>query len=380
MSTLRRIAVGVMVLIGCVGLALFAYSLRPAPEPQPCALPTAVGELGAVCGFHDPEDLEYVASLDLVLVSEEGLGGRLLALRPSDLASGPTVLWPPGAESERAPLVGTSTRGDCEPPRDPEHYAPHGISVFEPSTPGDPVRVAAVFHHIDDKGIIRDAVQLFELVDGGDGLRWQGCIRYPEHAMGNDLAWLGGGALLATRYLRADTPDEFERGLLLGLLRFETGDVLAWSPERGWSPVPHTGAALPNGIAVARDNQTFYFSDLGRWRVAIVPWNRGGDQIRYADVGGLPDNLTISGASGRILATVITFSGDFPLPFICAFRGRTCRNGWAVWEIDPETGSAVEILAGDGRRISSVPVALEVGDLLLLGSIGDNRVGVVRRR
>ena len=73
------------VVVGCVGFALWAYSLRPAPEPQPCALPTKVGELGAVCGFRDPEDLDYVTSLDLVLVSEEGLGGRLLALRPTDL-------------------------------------------------------------------------------------------------------------------------------------------------------------------------------------------------------------------------------------------------------------------------------------------------------
>jgi hypothetical protein len=51
-----------------------------------------------------------------------------------------------------------------------------------------------------------------------------------------------------------------------------------------------------------------------------------------------------------------------------------------VWEIDPDTRSAVEILAGNGERIASVPVALEVGDFLLLGSIGDDRVGVFRRR
>jgi hypothetical protein len=143
--------------------------------------------------------------------------------------------------------------------------------------------------------------------------------------------------------------------------------------------VPHTGAAIPNGIAVARDGQAFYFADSGRWRVAIVPWNGGGNQIRYVGVGGAPDNLTIS-ASGRILATVVTLGGDLPLPFICAFRGRTCRTGWAVWEIDPDTRSAVEILAGNGERIASVPVALEVGDFLLLGSIGDDRVGVFRRR
>lgn len=377
MSTLRRIGIAVLVVIGCVGLALWGYSLRPPPEPQPCALPTAVGELGAICGFRDPEDLEYVTSLDRVLISEEGLGGRLLALRPSNLAAGPIVLWPSPPESRRPPPEDSSTHGDCAPPEDPDHYAPHGLSVLEPSTPGEPVQVAVVFHHLDEKGVVRDAVQLFELVD--DMLKWQGCIRYPEHAIGNDLAWLGGGSLLATRFARADTPDGIQRGILLGSLRFETGDVLTWSPVRGWSPVPHTGAAIPNGIAVAGDGQGFYFADSGRLRVAIVPWTGGGNDIRYVVVGGAPDNLTIS-ASGRILAAVVTLSGDIPLPFICGFRGRTCRTGWAVWEIDPDTGSAVEILAGNGERIASVPVALEVGDFLLLGSIGDNRVGVYRRR
>ena len=139
------------------------------------------------------------------------------------------------------------------------------------------------------------------------------------------------------------------------------------------------GAAIPNGIAVARDRKTFYFADSGRWRVAIVPWTGGGNEIRYIQVGGAPDNLTIS-TSDTILTAVVTLSGDIPLSFICGFRGRTCRTGWAVWEINPETGSAVEILAGSGQRIASVPVALEVGDLLLLGSIGDDRVGVFRRR
>jgi hypothetical protein len=377
MSTLRRIGIVVLLVIGSVGLALWGYSLRPAPEPQPCALPTAVGEFGAICGFRDPEDLEYVKSLDRVLVSEEGLGGRLLALRPSDLAAGPIVLWPPAPESRRPPPEDTSTYGDCARPADPDHYAPHGLSVLEASTPGDPVHVAAVFHHLDEEGIVRDAVQLFELVD--DMLWWQGCIQYPEHAIGNDLAWLGDGSLLATRFARADTPDEIQRGILLGSLRFETGDVLTWSPVQGWSPVPHTGAAIPNGIAVARDRKTFYFADSGRWRVAIVPWTGGGNEIRYIEVGGAPDNLTIS-TSGTILAAVVTLSGDIPLSFICGFRGRTCRTGWAVWEINPDTGSAVEILAGSGQRIAGVPVALEVGDFLLLGSIGDNRVGVYRRR
>ena len=374
----RRIGIAALVLLGGLGLALWGYSLRPEPEPQPCALPTEVGELGAICGFRDPEDLEYVPLFDRVLVSEEGLGGRLLALRPSDLAAGPVVLWPP-PHGQRPPLDSASTWGDCAPPADPEHYAPHGLSVLSPNMPDEPVRVAVVFHHLNEDGIVRDAIQLFELTDGGNSLRWRACIPYPEHAIGNDLAWLDRESLLATRFVRAETPGQIQRGILLGTLRFETGDVLTWSLTQGWATVPFTGAAIPNGIAVAPDGQAFYFADSGRWRVAIVPWNAGEGEIRYVQVGGAPDNLTLS-PLGRVLATVVTSAGDIPVSFICGFRGRTCRTGWAVWEIDPETETAVEILAGSGERISSVPVALEVGDFLLLGSIGDDRVGVFRRR
>ncbi|MGD8728099.1 MAG: hypothetical protein PVF90_00245 [Gemmatimonadota bacterium] len=137
--------------------------------------------------------------------------------------------------------------------------------------------------------------------------------------------------------------------------------VVGDPPVTGVVSGPDTGAAIPNGIAVAGDGRAFYFADSGRWRVAIVSRNGGGDdEIRYVDVGGAPDNLTIS-ASGKILATVVTSSGDVPLSFICGFRGRTCRTGWAVWEIDPDTRRAAEILAGNGERIASVPVALEVG-------------------
>lgn len=377
-SLLRRIGIAIAVVIGGIFLALWGYSLRPAPAPQPCRLPEAVGELGAICGFRDPEDLEYVTSLDLVLISEEGLGGRLLALHPADLASGPAVLWPQAPDRQSTSLEDTPTLGDCKRPDDPEHFAPHGLSVRESKVSGDPVRVAVVFHELDDRGIVRDAIQLFDLVDGGDSLRWRGCIRYPEHAIGNDVAWAGDGSLLATRFAQADTPDAIQREILRGSLGFETGDVLAWSPLQGWSPVPQTDGAIPNGIAMARNRHAFYVADSGHWRVAIVPWNRDDGGIRYVDVGGAPNNLTIS-TSGRILATVVTLGGDFPFPLVCAFRGRICRTGWAVWEIDPDTLNATEILAGTGERIASVPVALEVGDLILLGSIGDNRVGVFRR-
>lgn len=375
--------IAVSLLVAGAGTAVWRYAQRPDPPEQPCELPAA-GELGAVCGFRNPEDVEYVGSLHLLLVSEEGRGGRVLALHPDALREGPTVLWPSAAASAAA---ASSSERECAPPADPCEMAPHGLSVLEDARDGRPPRVALVSHQLRD-GIVTDALQLFDLV-GGEAtvLRWTGCIPFPDTAIGNDVAWLPDGSLVATNYAPRGTPEELGRAILRGSLGFDTGDVLHWSADRGWTHVPGTQGAIPNGIAAARDGRTFYFADAGHRRVDIVPLpdSAAGDSasgavarhIAYVSVGGAPDNLSVA-PSGAVLATVATFTGD--IPFLCSLNGRSCRSGWAVWQIDPNTLTGTEILADDGRRIATATSALEVGGALYLGSMADDRVGVYRKR
>src|SRR5262245_27194223 len=80
----RLLALGGLGAVACSALALWLYSRRPVPAEQPCALPTSIAELGTVCGFRNPEDLQHVPSLGLILITEEGFGGRLLSLRSDD--------------------------------------------------------------------------------------------------------------------------------------------------------------------------------------------------------------------------------------------------------------------------------------------------------
>jgi hypothetical protein len=82
-------------IVASLVLGSWLYTKRPQPEPTACSLPSAVGELGSICGFKNPEDLHHIRSMGLVLVSEEGFGGRLLSLRLDSLQAGPRVLWPP---------------------------------------------------------------------------------------------------------------------------------------------------------------------------------------------------------------------------------------------------------------------------------------------
>jgi hypothetical protein len=373
----RLLAICAAVLVGSAVLGVWAYSRRPVPEPAACSLPASVAELGTVCGFENPEDLEYVPSLGVVLVSEEGFGGRLLVLNLSDPGAGPRVSWPPPSEmlAEWKARGGDLGDADCPFPADPAALAPHGVSALEPPVSGAPIRVAFVSHRLVD-GVVTDAVQLFDLsAADAESLRWRGCIHYPG-VIGNDLALLRDGSLLATNFAPSDMPEAVRSSTLRGGLGFETGDVLRWSREQGWSHVPGTEGAIPNGIAVARDEREFYFADAGNSQVVIVPLAPSPRGIVRVDVGGAPNNLTVT-ASGTVLATVATFAGE--LPILCGLGGRQCRTGWAVWEIDPVGGTAVEILAENGKRLASATTALDVDNTLYIGSMADTRIGVYRR-
>ena len=366
----RLLLVVVCFLIAGAVIGVRRYAERPVPAAVECKMPSRVGELGAICGVRRPEDLELVASQNLVIASEERSGGRIMGLTLNRLDAEPLTLWPNAAGVN--PATEPNQVGDraCTAP-DSETFAPQGMSVLDRSASGGPVRVAVVAH------VGRETIQFFDLETGPQPhLVWRGCIDYPPHTTGNGVAFLDDGSLVATNFLPAGSGEVGDRYRLRGSLGFDTGDALAWSDRRGWTHVRGTAGAMPNGIVAARDGSEFYFADAGNWRVAIVP-KGGSTHARAAvPVGGAPDNLTLTGA-GTILATVVTFSGDKPM--LCSIGGRECRLGWSIWEVDPRTRSATEVFAHDGTSIGSATTALEVGRYLLIGTMTDDRVGVYRR-
>jgi hypothetical protein len=369
-------AVGVMV---SIVFGAWLYTKRPEPLPTACSLPTTVNELGTICGFKNPEDLQHIASLGLILTSEEGFGGRLLSLQRDNLSAGARILWPPNVEGlvEMAAQGGDLGDHNCPFPSDPAKLWPHGLSALEPSDASKPVRVAFVSHRLVND-ILTDSIQLFDLsADTTQPLRWRGCLNMPDDVMGNDIAYLRDGSLVATNFAPRGTLAQLNRYARRGGLGIDTGDILRWSREQGWSHIPNTRGALPNGIAISADEKTLYYSDAGNSQVVILPLTEASSEAFRVSVGGAPNNLTVTHA-GKILATGATLSGD--LPVICSLGGRQCRSGWAVWEIDPATGSVVEIAAEQGKLIASATTALEVGDTVFIGSMADDRVGVYRRR
>jgi hypothetical protein len=160
-------------------------------------------------GFHNPEDVDVVASAGLAIVSNTSTdGGESLSAVPlDDPTSWRTTLWPRGASDDfdAATDVGDPSclaelPAECRPAL-ADAFSPHGISAV--GLDGGIVRVAAVDHRQAGSGPAvcaaafdgRDAIEMFDLRGQGSDrhLVWRGCARMPWGTRGNDLAVTGDG-------------------------------------------------------------------------------------------------------------------------------------------------------------------------------------------
>jgi hypothetical protein len=348
-------------------LALLAVAACGQPPRGPCA----PGVLGTVCGFENPEDVEYVEGADVVLVTNlrvprRPTGGFLSALTPG--ATSPRRVWPTGAATDVAP---DPTLGDpaCPGPPPPAAFAPHGAT--SKTREGVP-HVWIVNHPAGDGG--REAVEIFAVDGRGDeaAVSWKGCIPQEAGVMANDVAVATSGDVVVSNYQPSPSVWHSIKGAGLGLT---TGDVLTWQRGRGWQHVAETAAALPNGVAVSADGTMLFYAETGTGRVHRLPL-AGGPRSGWAYVGGNPDNLSWT-PRGTLLVATHTGGTSF---LLCGLALRIpCRTPWEVHEIDPQTLAATRVFAHDGRDLGAVASAVEVGGRLYLGSVFDDRIGVAAR-
>ncbi|NRA01762.1 MAG: hypothetical protein HRU00_04080 [Myxococcales bacterium] len=363
-----------------LGLSLLALTLACAGAPRGDCMPDPLpGELGSVCGFQNPEDVEAVPELGLLLVSQlrsvDGSVPGSLAALPVDAAGrpvgAPRTLWPSprfGA-AQRLPRLGEA---GCTVPPALETFAPHGIHAL-PTDPAGVVRVAAVGHGE------REAVELFYLEGRDDDatLNWAGCVLLPESTTGNDVVIEADGALVVSNYM----PDARAVGMLYHSLRSAlgaaTGDLMRWSRASGWRHLEGSAARTPNGVASSPDGFLFY-AETGAGRVSRIPRSglAPGGSPEWIETGGSPDNLSWS-LDGKLLAVVHTDGAAF---FACALGGLPCETGWSLFEIDPKTLEARERLHHSGEVVGAVASAAALGDRIYLGAVFDDRIAVWRPR
>jgi hypothetical protein len=342
------------------------------------SLPLITGcEAGAglepICGLMNPEDFAVLPGGDWLAVSQMASpahhGGSLAALRVADDSF--IRLYPDGelAATDDGPNAGVSAPGwgdpACPGPPDPERFAPHGIDTAS-ATGG--AALLLVINHGD-----REAVELFE-VDTSmarPSVTWRGCVLTPSDASGNDVAATSDGRFVMSNMAR---PQGALRSWWSGLrmaMGLDTGNVLEWSPESGWSDVEGSEASGPNGVAIDADGSTVYIAGYGS-RELIRVRRANGPEVRTVDVPFRPDNITWTPEGSLLVA-----GQDAPLRQILAcyaLGSGTCALPFGVVEVDPDTLATDILLEHDGRvAIGTAIVALRHRDKLYLGTFRGNR-------
>lgn len=306
------------------------------------------------CGYENPEDLAYARGPGVVVVSQmrrDGAGGNLAATDPA--GGGPRLLWPraetPGVDA--GPAAGDP---QCPPPV-PDVFAPHGLFVRD-----------ARLYVVNHGG--RESVEIFALEGVGEdvGARWIGCVELPEGTSGNDVAVGPTGWILVSNM---SPPGAIWTASLKSRFGLDTGDVILWRGSEGWLHVPGTDASGPNGVALSPGGEWIYYAEAGAGRIVRV--RPDGSGRREGKVEGRPDNLSWS-ESGRLRVATHTSSLDLAW---CLWR-RPCRAPWKVFELDPETLEAREILSHDGARVGAVAGAQGVGDDVYLSAVFGDRIGI----
>ncbi len=369
MSVGRRVRRSSSVLLAIVLLVLLSCTSKPRVGGE-CRLPVAAGELGSLCGFHNPEDLVYFRSANALITAEFAVGGAIVAFSPSDLSSNPRTLrlWP--RDSASSGMLGAPL-GDanCRPPS-PASLHPHGLGSLE--VEGGSSQLAVVSHGAPDAIHLFDVLGVWPAVS----LAWRGCVQFPPRATGNDVALHPDGSIYATNWAPSRAGLSGIYYLLKGSFGGTTGEALRWDSSQGWRSVPSTAGALPNGIALSADDQVLYVADGGRQRIlAVDVSSEAGPAHEPLGVLGNPDNLSLT-PDGKLLTVSFNREGD--LSILCLGQDRVCRVGWRVVVLDPRTRAMQVLFEHDGSVLSMATGAVLVGEHLFVGSMADDRIGIWR--
>ena len=338
------------------------------PERPPC---DDTGEIPTVCGFRNPEDLEYVAAANVVVVSNmrhDGPnpdGGYLSAVEPGVWA--PITMW--GGESASAsaavPHLGDA---ECLAAPDPGAFYPHGLTSLQ----SDDRTLIYVASHAGSLGG-REAIEIFELIDSGDQtqLIWLACIPSAGGVQLNDVAVSRDGLLVASNFV----PDASMRhSIAAAIFKKPTGDLMTWTHADGWTHLKNTESLMANGVAISNDGKTLFYTETigGKLHRRSIDGPTAAIDI---DIDGVPDNLSWTAQGTLLLAA----HSSGPGLMRCFLRAGTCRSGWSVYEVTPSTMAVEKILTHSGDSIGAVATALEIQGELLLSSVFDDRIGRASR-
>ena len=329
----------------------------PAPEAEPAAPAArapadcaAVGDIRFICDLVSPEDLAVVPGTEWVIASGNQAGGRLHLIDVQ--AKTAAVLFPSPAAGER---LDAAAYPDCPGPIDPaegDAFRAHGLYL----APGaGAVHTLYLVHHGH-----RESVEVFEL-DAGAGppaLTWVGCAVAPEPLRLNSVAALPDGGFAATSFRTAGLTASFDE-VLAGAV---SGSVWEWRADAGWTEVPGSATAGPNGLEISDDGQWFHIAAWGGRQFIRLSRGRTPVEREAVDLHFRPDNLRRQ-TDGAVLAAG-------------ADRFDTPDETFHVARIDPQTLTVERVIDHPViDRFAACTTAMQVGDEIWMGTNRGEKIG-----
>ena len=333
-----------------------------AQAETPAATCADDGGISYICGIINGEDILRIGTTPWLLVS--GMNGELAADAAINgkihLVNSADRSWEvlfPGA----APMLehDTGMFGACPGPLDVSNFSAHGLALKAIDDAADRYHLYMTSHGA------REAIEVFVLDAAAKPvLTWVGCVPMPNTSWTNSLVILNDGGFRATQFM-----DPTGSGMAGVIAKEVTGHVFEWHPGEEVTVIAGTELSGPNGIAMSDDERYIYVAAFGTQE--IVRFDLGATPLAKdaVAVGVAPDNVRWS--SDR---TLYTAGGNITE----GCGGPDCGAGWSVWELDPETMTAAQLVsAPDGVALQGVSSALDVGDEIWVGTYGGDRIAIL---
>ncbi|EED32139.1 hypothetical protein NOR53_3560 [gamma proteobacterium NOR5-3] len=343
----------------CFGFGFtVAVLLSPATFAEVCTDPPSVSGVDAFCGIDAPEDIVLFQD-QLLIISSMAPAKHLFGFA---LAS--EVVAP--IETRLEAVTQGQNWGDttCNLPKE---ILSHDLDLSR-RVSGE-WQLLVVNHHE------RESIEYFEASAGDNDatrLHWRGCVMAAENAQFNDVAGLPDGGFIATDPITASM--QLPR-MLLGSVGMNSGRVYRWRPQAGYSAIPHTEGAYPNGITLSGDGQSFYLNVYLGGEVREHDLETGEVLNRVAVKK--PDNSTLT-ADGTLLVASHDASLYALLKAITSEAGERNSIAFEIVEVDLQSFEVSVRYRSEGEELGGGTVAMPVGNDLYIGAFKGDRFIRVR--
>lgn len=360
------------------------------------------GDVAYICGVINPEDVIAIPDTNFIVASGYGGGGGIHFISHRDrtrLQVYPTPNPRLRHDADAYP--------DCPGPIDPaegDQFNAHGLNL---RLVEEGLYHLYVVHHG-----FRESIEIFEIdtryqgavsVSPTPGFAWIGCVVAPESMTLNSVSPLPGGGFAATApfvpagYVppggeeaaagddEADGEEAADAGETAAAaepvapedidIAGSYGVVWEWSPAGGWSIVPGSESAGPNGIEASADGEWLYVNLWAGRQVLRLSRGRDPVETQTAELAFHPDNIRWQ-ADG----TLLTAGHDAPdlLARILECIEALCDDMSShVARVDPDTLAVTDVVDAPATgTFSTATAALQVNDEIWVGSVRGDRIAL----